>query len=377
MSMDFQPCHFPPSPCSEGHGPREALFLTSLWGRAVRGGLLFLCIYSLLVGGGRLASARQITDMRGRAVQVPDVIRTVYGTTPPATCMVYAMDPGRMAGLNFPVHPREARYLDPRLSDLPVIGGWFGQGRVANLETLLAVRPDIILVWMWHTSVINEKMEAALKPLGIPVVYLALDSLGDYPRAFRFLGDLLGLKERGAALAQYAEETLRGVDRLRASIPASRRISVYYAEGSDGLSTECHRSMHAELIERVGGENVHRCRDTNPYGMQRVSIEQLLGYDPQVIISQEPLFFKRVVSDPRWKTIRAVREGQVYRIPKLPFSWFDRPPSFMQLLGVRWLAHRLYPGLYPLDPVLDTQAFYRLFLHHALTAASAREVLKS
>jgi iron complex transport system substrate-binding protein len=333
-------------------------------------------ILILAVGCCLSAEARQITDMAGRQVAVPEVINKVYGTSPPATCMIYALDPGLVAGLNTPFNQSEKDYLDPRLQNLPMIGGWFGQGRVANLETLLQVRPDIILVWMWQMSAVNEKIQQALKPLGIPVVYMLLDSLEDYPAAFRFLGDLFGLQERGQALCSYAEDTLKEVARVRATIPANERVSVYYAEGADGLSTECHTSVHAQLILLSGAENVHRCFSSNVQGMQKVSLEQVLQYDPQVIVAHEPLFFSRLEKETAWSNIRAVKDGRVYRIPRTPFNWFDRPPSFMRLLGLKWMAHQLYPSACPLDLVAETRHFYQLFLNVTLDEAAARKLLE-
>jgi iron complex transport system substrate-binding protein len=347
--------------------------------QSVRGTVipLLLCQLCLFIFSACMADAREIVDMTGRQVTVPDMIRKVYGTSPPATYMVYALGTEMMAGLNSPLTPSETRYIDPRLQSLPVIGGWFGQGRVSNMETLLEVRPDMILTWVFQQSTINEKIEAALKPFGIPVVYIRLESLADYPAAFRFLGNLFDRRERAEALCRYAEQSLEEVARVAAALPDSDRVSVYYAEGADGLSTECHSSIHAQLIPLSGGENVHRCSDSSTVGMQKVSMEQILQYNPQVIVAHEPLFFNRIRTDSKWKTLRAVQDGRVYRIPSSPFNWFDRPPSFMRLLGVKWLTHQLYPNAYPIDMVTETRNFYQLFLKVSLDEAAARELLKN
>jgi iron complex transport system substrate-binding protein len=322
-------------------------------------------------------SSRQITDMAGRQVNVPEVIRKVYGTSPPATYMIYAIDPGLMAGLNFPLNQSGKQYLDPRVLQLPVIGGWFGQGRVPNLETLLQVRPDIVLVWMWQQlSAVNEKMEQTIKPLGIPIVYIIIDTPADYPKAFDFLGELFNRKARSRVLRRYAKTALAAADRMRAAIPDEERVTVYYAEDVHGLSTECHTSMHAQLIPLSGGKNVHRCVQRNRVGRQRISMETVLGYDPQVIISHETLFLKQIAHGPKWKNIRAVREGRVYKIPRTPFNWFDRPPSFMRLLGIHWMMHNLYPQTYPIDMVAETRHFYRLFLNVDLNEATAKKILQ-
>lgn len=76
------------------------------------------------------------------------------------------------------------------------------------------------------------------------------------------------------------------------------------------------------------------------------------------------------------ENIRAVQAGRVYRIPKEPFNWFDRPPSFMRLLGVRWLACKLYPSDYPLDLAAETRCFYKLFLNVSLDDAAVRKLLQ-
>lgn len=336
---------------------------------------LLIMIMLFWAVGGPAAQARQITDMAGRNVIVPDVIRKVYGTSPPATLMVYTMAPSLVAGLNMPIKPADIPYLDPRLVAQPVIGGWFGQGRLTNLETLLAIRPDIILVWWWKYSAMDEKMAQALEPLGIPVVYMALDRLSDYPKAFDFLGNLFNREERAHALGHYAQAVLDEADRVCSGIPDNSRISVYYAEDADGLSTECHTSIHAELIALSGGENVHRCVQRTRMGKEKISMEQVLNYDPQVIVCHETSFFSHIYKDPKWRNVRAVQDRRVYRIPTRPFNWFDRPPSFMRLMGLRWMIQKLYPQAYPIDLAAETRSFYRLFLNVDLDDAAVRELL--
>lgn len=337
----------------------------------------FIVALILLWGGCFSAFARQITDMTGRRVTVPDVIRKVYGTSPPATFMVYAVDPAMLAGLNFPLNPAQKQFLAPVVDRLPVIGGQPGQGRTPNLETLLQVRPDVVLVWVrQQLSAVNEKFGRSLKPLGIPLVYMTMDSLNDYPAAFRFLGELLDRQERTQALSRYAEASLAQAARVRAAIPEAQRVSVYYAEGPNGLSTECHTSLHAELIPLCGAANVHQCQAQNARGMQKISMEQILRYDPEVIVYYEPSLHQRFAGDPRWQNIRAVKDGRIYGIPTSPFNWFDRPPSFMRLLGLKWVAHHLYPGVYPIDLCAETQLFFKLFLNVSLDKTTAQALLQ-
>ena len=131
-----------------------------------------------------------------------------------------------------------------------------------------------------------------------------------------------------------------------------------------------------DKVHLGGGLNVHQCADRTTYGMQKISMEQVLRYDPQVIVAHEPMFFATAARNPKWKNIRAVRDGRVYQIPRTPLNWFDRPPSFMRLLGAKWMLHRLYPGYYPVDLAAETRRFYKRYLNVTLDAAATRKMLQ-
>lgn len=351
-----------------GHAPATLYFL---FGVACA---LTIAALTVLAPAGGL-QARELTDISGKRVTVPDRIRRAWATSPPATYMLYAMDPGVLAGLNTPVREWERRYFRKDIQQLPVLGGWYGQGNVPNIEMVLKVNPEIIIATSLSAS-IEERTVQTLRDVPIPAVSVTMEKLSDYPDAFTFLGEALGRRERAKKLSDYARKTIAKMSAIVEARPPRQRVSVYYAEAEDGLSTECHGSMHVELIALAGGRNVHRCPAKDVYGMEKVSMEQVLLYDPQVILVFEPLFFKGVFSDPRWRQIRAVKERKVYLIPRQPFNWFDRPPSFMRLLGLKWLTNLLHPDLYSVDIVKETQAFFRLFLGIDLTGREALEIIR-
>jgi iron complex transport system substrate-binding protein len=289
--------------------------------------------------------------------------------------MLYAIDHAMIAGLNSPIRASERRYLSKQVQELPVLGGWFGQGNTPNLEMVLKVNPEMIITSK-QNSAMDDKIDKTMKMMPMPVVNVTLNTLSDYPAAFLYLGQVLGRKGRAEALASYARKTLSEMAALAASIPAQKRALVYYAEGVDGLSTECDSSQHSELIALVAGKNVHHCQAGNLYGMEKITFEQLMLYNPEVILAIEKAFYEKVFSDPRWQLIKAVRNKRVYLIPNQPFNWFDRPPSFMRLLGAKWLANLLYPKGYHIDIVEETKRFYKLFLGVDLTTEEAKRLIQ-
>lgn len=337
--------------------------------------ILAISILLLTICAGP-ARAMDVTDMAGRRVTIPDTCTKVFCATPPALYLLYALDSTLAAGLNFPFTEQETTYLRPEFLNLPVLGGWFGQGRTPNLEAVIAARPDFILNWYWsQRNAANDAIEKAAKKLNLPLVYIKLDTLEQYAEAFELLGRMLHREERGQVLATATRRMLAEVRPVVAAIPEGDKISVYYAEGADGLKTECDTSMHAELINLAGGRNVRSCQSMDLFGMEQVSIEEVLQANPQVMLIKEKVFADSIGRNPVWQHVRAVRDGRVLRIPDSPFNWFDRPPSFMRILGLVWLTNALYPDRYPKDMVAETQAFYDLFLNVRLSTAEAERVL--
>ena len=109
--------------------------------------------------------------------------------------------------------------------------------------------------------------------------------------------------------------------------------------------------------------------------MERISIEQVLAYDPDIIIVQDRTAMPVVRDDPRWRSLRAVKAGRVHGVPYWPYNWIDRPPSVMRALGAQWLAGLFYPDLFHFDLRREVREFFRLFFDLALTDADIDELM--
>ena len=155
-------------------------------------------------------------------------------------------------------------------------------------------------------------------------------------------------------------------------IPQDRRPRVYYARGPRGLETGLGGSINVETIEFLGARNVAGERKG---GMATVSVEQVLVWNPDVIITIDRDFSASVRTDPVWASIKAVQAGRVHLSPKLPFGWVDFPPSVNRLIGLWWLAKILYPEQFPEDLRPLTRDFYTRFFHMTPTDAQIESVL--
>ncbi len=324
------------------------------------------------------AMARPVTDMLGRTVEVPVHVERVIGAAPQLTALLYALAPDQLVGLNMPFSPGDERFVGARLTALPVVGGILGHGPRMQSEAVLQLRPDVALSWVGaavSTSSIDETVRF-FGQIGVPVLFVKLDTLAEWPMAFEFVGQLLGRQSRAADLAAAITDSLTRVSKAVAAIPQAERKRVYYAEGVDGLATECHSSFHVEPIELAGGYNVHRCAPSSYVGMEKVSLEQVLAYDPDVIVVQDAAFLARLNAHGPWRRVQAVRTGQILSVPQSPLNWLDRPSSFMRALGIQWLAHALYPERFPFDVNSATRDFYARFFGVSLDEADVARLLK-
>jgi iron complex transport system substrate-binding protein len=311
------------------------------------------------------ASGAEVTDAAGRTVAVPDRVERVFAAGPPAAIVLYTLVPDKLLGWTRAPSPEEAAYLPERYRDLPAHGRLTGRGNDVNLEKLLALDPDLVVdigsVGPTYASLADRVVEQT----GVPAILLG-GRLDELPDTYRLLGGVLGAEDRAEHLAAYIEETLDEVSLRIARLPPEARPRVYYARGQEGLDTALTGSINVEALDFVRARNVAG-ETGDRSGLATVSLEQVLAWNPEVIVTVDPIFAERVRSDPLWATIDAVRNDRIHLAPQFPFPWIDFPPSVNRVIGVRWLASVLYPEAFPesLDEI--TREFYELFYHRELS----------
>jgi iron complex transport system substrate-binding protein len=157
----------------------------------------------------------------------------------------------------------------------------------------------------------------------------------------------------------------------------NNKKTVYYAQGDDGLQTNPSHSTHGQLIDLVGGKNVADSvsQGNTTTGVQ-VSMEQVISWNPDKIITNDPEFYSHVYNDSNWGKINAVKNKEVYLSPQSPFKWFDRPVGANMIIGVPWTAKVLYPDDYKDINMKDaTKEFYSNFYHIDLSDDDAKQIL--
>lgn len=327
--------------------------------RLIRPCLIVACLLCAALSAP-LTYAREIVDMSGRYVTIPDHVTKIYSASYPLTVLFYAFAPDLLAGVNFPVPPANKTYLPWEAATLPAVGTTMGQGRAANPEEVMALHPDFIISWLDPFDDTGHA-EQQFSKTGLPIVFVRMKTLADYPAALKFLGGLFDRPQRAEDLGNYISLAISKVSGAVASIPQDKRIRVYYAESRDGLATECDSSFHTEAIALAGGDNVEHCAQTTHIGMDKISVEEVIAAKPDLILALDRRFSDVLSETAEWRNVEAVKQGRVVFVPHTPFNWLDRPPSFMRALGIQWLAHVLYPDTVPFDTKTETKNFFHLF----------------
>lgn len=320
-----------------------------------------LALLALLLLCPASAEARTITDSAGRNIEIPDQVGRVFAAGGPASILLYILAPDRMTGWPRALREEEKPFIAPAYRDLPELGMLTGRGGSANLEVVLKIKPDLILDFGSVRDTFVSLANATQAQTSIP--YVLIDgTLGATPAALRLLGDILGVPQRGNALATYVESTFAEIDAALAKVPEERRPRVYLARGPDGLETGVKGSINTEIIERAGGRNVVDAGGAQR-GITRASMEQIIVANPDIIITWDRSFYDRVFKDPLWQSVKAVAEQRIYLSPTAPFGWIDRPPSLNRIIGLKWLAGLFYPDIFNRDLSETVVEFYQLFYH--------------
>jgi iron complex transport system substrate-binding protein len=305
---------------------------------------------------------RLVPDATGRRIAVPDRVTRVFPAGPPAAILLYTLAPELLAGWPArPPRPAEAAFLTPEAAALPEVGRLTGRDNSANVEAVLAHRPDLVLDYGSVRPVFVSLAERVQQQTGLPTLLLD-GALERIPETYRLLGGILGRAEEAERRAAAAELRARG------------RPRVLYVRGPRGLETGVAGSINTEIIEFAGAENV-AASALGAGSLVQISMEQVFAWNPDWIIAIHPDFLATAKTDRLWAALPAVRAGRVALSPGLPFGWVDFPPSVNRLLGLMWLP--VLFGRRPREGLAEAvEAFQALFYHRRPEPAQVAALLR-
>jgi len=309
-------------------------------------------------------AARQITDAAGRLVPLPAKVDRVADPWHANNAMVFMLGGADklVATSNQARRQPWFRKLYPRIANVPAA---FDAAGGVNVETLIGAQPAVVL--MAYGGAL-PKWLGAVTSYGIPVVMMPNRSLADLKTTARMTGQVLGPAEAQVAQAylRYFDDNIRRVRQVTDRLSFAQRPKVLHTASAGVLTVDGRGTLIDDWIKVAGGVNAAGEVEGNG---RPVTLEQVAAWNPDVIIvgsAPNQQSRQAILADPRWRQIKAVRDGKVFVNPTGAYLW-DRH-SAEAALQVLWAAKVLHPTLFTdLDMKKETQDFYWRFFHHALS----------
>ena len=314
------------------------------------------------------------TDSSGRVVEIPATIDRVAPSGAVATMFLSAFAPEKMCTVSGRPSSAQMAYLPEELASLPETGQMYGSKATLNLEELLASGAELVIDLGDYKDGIQEDLDALQSQIGIPVIFIEAN-MKNMASAFRTLGKVLSMEERGEALGAFVDETMAMAADNKGKI--KDKVSVMYATTADGLGTNAKGSTQAQVLEIVGAENAIVVENVSDKGGgNQINLETAMMADPDVIIFTEESIYKEVSTLSGWKEMTAVKNGSYYMVPTMPYNWLGNPPSMNMLIGVWWLGNLLYPEYYSYSMVDKAREIYSLLWGYDLSVEEAETMLE-
>ena len=311
-------------------------------------------------------TTRVFTDSVGREVEVPAQIDKVALSGPMAQIVLFALCPDKLVGVSNAWSTEAEQYLDEKYFTMPEIGQLYGGKGELNPETLLQSGAQSVIDVGEPKGSIAEDLDALQEQTGIPFVHITAttETTGD---AYRMLGDLLNMKDEAETLAAYCEKVY---DRTVSIAGSAEKANVLYVTGDMGQNVIAAGSYHAEILDLLTNNLAVVDEPSSKGTGNEVSMEQILTWDPDVVIFAPESIYDTVADDAAWQSVTAIKNGAYYEVPFVPYNWMGFPPSVQRYLGMMWLSKVLYPdATAEYDLFSDVQEYYKLFYHCDLTQA--------
>jgi iron complex transport system substrate-binding protein len=318
--------------------------------------------------------AADFVDSAERYVVIPDRIGRVMAADQSAAVLVFVLAPEKLVGWSGPLTRQQQNYLPAKYARLPVVGQLSGLTPTVGADAVARLHPDLIIDTGIVSAEAAARADAIQQQTRIP--YILLDgSIQHIPDTLVTVGAMLGVAERGQNLADFvrnAIDNLRG--RLLVTESTSRPL-VYYGRGADGLETGLAGAEVMANIDQAGVINVAGRLGSGE--LTRVTRDQIIAWDPAIIITQQRSFYNALQRDRSWRSSAAVANKRVYLAPAEPFGWIDDPAGVNRIIGLPWLTALFYPDVYQEDLRTNVRDFYDNFYRIKLTDRQLEALLRT
>jgi iron complex transport system substrate-binding protein len=321
-----------------------------------------------------------VTGMAGEQISLPLTIDRIGEQFPAHTITDLMLGVGpRLVAI--PLNVKSIPFLRkvyPPIVDVPEL---FQSGGAVNMEDLLKLKPDVV-------STVDAA--ATLKPfqaIGMPALYMGFNTYPQLVQSISLAGQVYGgtATQRADDYNKYFNAKLDLVQSRLATLPASQRPSVVHIASYPPLVIDGGASLIGTWIALAGGTDA--ASGIPGAGTHvTISIEQLLSWNPDVVIVETPGGDQGLAADtgqsvvtelsksPLWQNLQAVQSKRVYVNPQGLYPWDRFGPE--EALQIQWAAKTLHPELFgDIDMRAVARSFYQTYFAYTPTDADLDQIL--
>ncbi|MGI6225858.1 MAG: ABC transporter substrate-binding protein [Peptococcales bacterium] len=337
-------------------------------------------------------NAREITDLAGRKVTIPNYPSRIAAMTGPSYEMVFMLgghDRTVMVKSGHTTNYPLALLTNPELANYEGIGA--NPSSAVNIEDYLSRQIDMVIYYN------NDNELKKFDAVDIPAVVLTLNTnpitsledvmsqtLDEYIHnstiAVKTLAEILGGDSIAEAEAweKYCTEKLKMLYERTHLLSDDQRKTVYWGNtwGENILASYPQTNL-AYQIWLCGGKLIGP--DSGNGNFPEVTKEQLFDWDPEIILVDNHGNYPELVirsmykENSIWSSLSAVKNEELHRIPAGIFFMDKGTTNTLMLL---WLSTIIQPELFSdIDMIEEIKYYYHEFYEFDLTDEEAQRVL--
>jgi hypothetical protein len=202
----------------------------------------------------------------------------------------------------------------------PPLGDFVGRGHTFNIEVQ---NTGFFLFRNIFAMDAGTSCEANIKVMadaGLPTICLAWgNNTEEFKQSMDLVGKVLNQKALAEEYNKYFDDTIARVNKAVKNVPEEKKPRVLH------LNVESMTSPHKITewwISEAGGNSL--TKEVRIGENIEISMEQLLKWDPEVIVVFAPGQVKALYNDSRFKDVSAVKNKRVYATPMGAHIWSTR-----------------------------------------------------
>ena len=309
--------------------------------------LILSTVLGILIAAMLTAAQRQLTrypltlvDDAGNAVALPAApVRIVSQTLATDEILLSLVDTSRIIAVT-------TFAVDNQVSNVADLAAAVPYKLTQNVETVISLRPDLVIVANWSDAGPVEQMRAA----GLAVYLMASGvSVPSIEEKIRKLAMMTDEQEKGQQIIAGMEKLLGAVSEKVSRLSPQKRARVMdYATWG---SAQGRGSSWDEIVRRAGLVDAVAGLAPDEWGQVPLSKEKVLQIDPDLLVlpgwvygdpGGASAFLSRFTRDPAFRGLTAVKNNKVLMMPeKLKSTTSQYIAS-----AVEWLAEKAYPELF-------------------------------